>query len=372
MTTSILVPKIGMTQENITVVRWMKADEELVKAGEIVVVIETAKVTVDIEAPAAGLIFRLRQVNDKVRVGDILGAVADSRKEFDIFTTALHQEPKSEDSFFFEEEDTEGMRISVEGDKMIPVLEAEQEKLSLVPSLMGAEGDEAIRERVPFIGMRRTIARNLVASLRAAAQLTIVAEADMTELSLFRKELMLDIPDDRLTFVDMLVKLIAFALKEFPVLNSSIVGDEIIYWGHYHIGVAVALDDGLVVPVVRNADQKSLVAVSREIKRLTRKARQNQLNPEDFQGGTFTLTSGGRVEVEFMTPIINPPQSAILGIGKIGPKPTVHHGQVAIRTLTHLCLTHDHRVIDGVPAANFIGRLKDIIEHPVQFRNILK
>jgi pyruvate dehydrogenase E2 component (dihydrolipoamide acetyltransferase) len=136
--------------------------------------------------------------------------------------------------------------------------------------------------------------------------------------------------------------------------------------------VAVALDDGLVVPVVRNADQKSLVAVSREIKKLTRKARQNKLNPEDYQGGTFTLTSGGKVEVEFMTPIINPPQSAILGLGKIGPKPAVHQGQLAIRTMTHLCLTHDHRIVDGLPAANFIGLLKKIIEEPRQFQRILK
>jgi len=136
--------------------------------------------------------------------------------------------------------------------------------------------------------------------------------------------------------------------------------------------VAVALEGGLVVPVVRNADQKSLFAVSREIKKLARKARANELAPEHYQGGTFTLSSGGNVDVDFMTPIINPPENAILGIGKIGPRATVYQNQLAIRTMVHLCLTHDHRVIDGVPAAGFLGRLKEVIEQPKHFRRILK
>jgi pyruvate dehydrogenase E2 component (dihydrolipoamide acetyltransferase) len=124
--------------------------------------------------------------------------------------------------------------------------------------------------------------------------------------------------------------------------------------------------------VVRNVDKKSLVAVSREIRKLARKARENALQPEHYLGGTFTLSSGGNVAVDFMTPIINPPENAILGIGRIGPKPAVHQNRLAIRTMTHLCLTHDHRVIDGVPAAGFLGRLKEIIENPKEFRKILK
>ena len=155
-------------------------------------------------------------------------------------------------------------------------------------------------------------------------------------------------------------------------MNSTVVGDEIICWDEYHIGVAVALDEGLVVPVVRDADLKSLVALSREIKRLARKARQNELEPSAYQGGTFTISSGGKVETDFMTPIINPPQNAILGIGKIGQRPAVYQGQLAIRTMTVLCLTHDHRVIDGVPASMFLGRLKEMIEHRELFTKVLK
>ncbi len=220
--------------------------------------------------------------------------------------------------------------------------------------------------------MRRTIADNLHASLHTGAQLTIVSETDMTELARFRKGLLLDYPDTKITFVDMLVKILAFSLKEFPVINSTIVGDEIICWGEYNIGVAMALDGGLVVPVVRNADRKSLVKVSREIKALARKARNNQLTPEHYDGGTFTLSSGGKVETDIITPIIKPPENAIMAIGKIGPRPAVYEGQLAVRTMTHLCLTHDHRAVDGVPASLFLGRVKEVIEHPKLFEKALK
>jgi pyruvate dehydrogenase E2 component (dihydrolipoamide acetyltransferase) len=370
MITPILTPQLGMARDNITVVKWMKPDEAPVSLGEPVVIVESAKVSAEIETPAAGLVFRLIKVNEKVKAGDVLGVIADSREEFESHKATLDRGLESDDGFFFDQEDTEGIRISFE--EAAADWEGETEDLSPSPPPVELAGDGSVRQRIPFVGMRRTIAQNLVSSLRTGAQLTVVAEADMTELANFRRDLMLDNPEDKVTFVDMLVKLVAFALKEFSILNASIVKDEIICWNQYHIGVAVALDDGLVVPVVRNVDQKSLVAVSREIKKLTRKARQNKLQPEDYQGGTFTLSSGGKVDVEFMTPIINPPQSAILGLGKIGPKPAVHRGQLAIRILTYLCLTHDHRIVDGLPAANFIGRLKEIIEHPEQFRNILK
>jgi pyruvate dehydrogenase E2 component (dihydrolipoamide acetyltransferase) len=372
MITSISVPQVGMVQENITVAKWLKSDEESVSLGEPVVVIESAKVSVEIEAPAAGLVFRLSKVNQKLKTGDILGAIADSREEFETYKATLHRKPESDDGFFFDREDTDGIRISFEAQEVDAGWQEEPEDLAALPVSAELEGDGTVRRRIPFVGMRRTIAQNLIESLRTGAQLTVVAEADMTALADFRRDMLLDNPEDKVTFVDMLAKLVAFTLKQFPILNASIVQDEIICWDQYHIGIAVALDDGLVVPVVRNVDQKSLVAVSREIKKLTRKARQNKLNPEDYQGGTFTISSGGKVDVEFMTPIINPPQSAILGLGKIGPKPAVHQGQLAVRTLMYLCLTHDHRIVDGLPAANFIGRLKEIIEQPPLFRKILK
>jgi pyruvate dehydrogenase E2 component (dihydrolipoamide acetyltransferase) len=364
MITPILVPKLGMTQQNITVVKWLKGDGENVDKGQGVVAIETAKVNYEIEASAAGMVFRLKKVKDKVKIGETLGAVADSAQEFEEYRSSLPQEPEDGVGISFDEAgDEEGVRLSFEDD-------SEQETVSAVSA--ADLGDRLVLERIPFVGMRRTIADNLVASLQSGAQLTVVSETDFTELADFRREFLLDHGGDKISFVDMLVKLLASVLKEFPIINSTVMGDEIICWGEYHIGVAVAIEDGLVVPVVRNADQKSLAAVSREVKMLAKKARNNQLEPKHYQGGTFTLSSGGPVDVDFMTPIINPPQNAILGIGKIGPRPTVYGGKLVIRTLTHLCLTHDHRVIDGVPAAMFLGRLKQIIEQPELFRKILR
>jgi len=352
-----------MTQSGITVVKHTYKDGDAVEKDAVIVIIETAKVSYDVHAPAQGLVFYLKKVKDKVKIGDVLAVVADSREEFEEYKASLSQKPAAKAEFFFDtgEGEEEGVRLSFE--------EEEEVEAAMPPVDLG---DRKVLERIPFIGMRRTIADNLVASLQTGAQLTIVSETDMTELASFRQELLLDRPEEKITYVDLLVKILPFVLKEFPVINSSVMGDEVIYWGEYHIGVAIALEDGLVVPVVRNADQKSLVAISREIKKLSRKARGKELEPAHFEGGTFTLTSGGKVETDIITPIIKPPENAILAVGKIGPRPAVHQGQLAIRTMTHLCLTHDHRVIDGVPASLFLGRLKEVIEHPNLFRKMLK
>jgi pyruvate dehydrogenase E2 component (dihydrolipoyllysine-residue acetyltransferase) len=371
MISEIHIPKLGMTQSDITIVELSKKDGDRVEKDEKVAVIETAKVSYEIQAPAAGLIFYLRKVKDRVNIGAVLGVVADTQDEFDAFKGSVPAEEAEVDNSasLVEEGEEWGVRLSFEGEG----ISRPPSRGAHAPALpaVNLEG-RRILKRIPFIGMRRTIADNLVASLQTGAQLTVFAEADMTELAASRQHLSLDYPDTKITFVDMLVKILSVALKEFPILNSAVVGDEIIFWDECHIGVAVALDEGLVVPVVRDADKKSLVAVSREIKRLSKKARQNQLEPSAYQGGTFTISSGGRVETDFMTPIINPPQNAILGIGKIGPRPAVCEGQLTIRTMTYLCLTHDHRVIDGVPASLFLGRLKEMIEHRELFAKVLR
>lgn len=363
MITPILVPKLGMTQADITVVKWNLGDGESVEKGAPVVIIETAKVTYEIEAPASGMVFTLKKAKDRVRIGETLGVVAGCWDEFERYKSGLSLEPQNDAVFMLDETEEEG--------GVILSIEDEEESAAPVPPVMDMSGRKVL-QRIPFIGMRRTIADNLHTSLQSGAQLTIVSETDMTELARFRKALLLDYPESRITFVDMLVKILASSLKEFPIINSTIMGDEIICWGECNIGVAVALDEGLVVPVVRDADKKSLVRVSREIKALAKKARNHELTPEHFEGGTFTLSSGGKVETDIITPIIKPPENAIMAIGKIGLRPAVHEGQLAIRTMTHLCLTHDHRAIDGVPASLFLGRVKEVIEHRDLFEKVLK
>jgi pyruvate dehydrogenase E2 component (dihydrolipoamide acetyltransferase) len=378
MATEIRVPKLGMIQSDITVIELSRSDGDAVDKDEKVAVIETAKVSYDVYAPAAGRIFYLKKVRDKVASGDLLGVVAESREAFEAFKADLAPEEKKAPEAAptgapEEEEDAWGVTLSFEEEGPAEAGPPARPAPSPAPAPppVNLEGRK-IQKRIPFLGMRRAIADNLVASLQTGAQLTIVSKTDMTGLEGFRKELVLDYPDTKITYVDMLVKILAAALEDYPIVNATLVGDEIVVWDEIHMGVAVALEEGLVVPVVRNADKKGLGAVSREIKRLSQKARQNALGPEDYQGGTFTLTSGGKVETDIITPIINPPQSAILAVGRIAPQPAVHRGELCIRTLTHLCLTHDHRIIDGVPASLFLGRVKEIIESPELFRKVLR
>ncbi len=206
MISPILVPKLGMTQQDITVVKWLKGDGENVDKGQGVVAIETAKVNYEIEAPAAGMVFSLKKVKAKVKIGEALGVVADSAEEFEEYKDGLPQEAEDGMGLIFDEaEAEEGVRLSFEDD-------SEQETASAVSA--ADLGDRLVLERIPFVGMRRTIADNLVASLQSGAQLTVVSETDFTELAGFRRELRLDRGGDKITFGDMLVTLLVSALNE--------------------------------------------------------------------------------------------------------------------------------------------------------------
>lgn len=377
----IIVPKLGMSQGLVTLVEWIKADGEVAVEEEMVAVIETAKVAYHIPAPAGGRVFSIVREKEKAAIGQAIGVIAETREDFERYMNQAAPAGKvpSESEGLFDD------RPSLPGGGVELIFGDEAETGASTPETGTGAGwlapppqveidltGRRIKERVPFAGMRRTIADNLMYSLHSGAQLTVFSQADLTQLAAYRRELKLDRPEVNITFVDMMVGLLPTALKEYPILNSAIIGDEIILWDECHIGVAVALDGGLVVPVVRQADKKSLPAISREVKKLARRARDGQLAPEDYQGGTFTLSSGGPVEIEFVTPIINPPENAILGLGKIAQRPVVVDGELAVRTTVWLCLTHDHRVIDGVPAAMFLGRLKELMETPALFRKILR
>mgnify|MGYP006291255447 CR=1 FL=1 len=289
MASEIRVPKLGMVQSDITVIELSRNDGDAVDKDEKVAVIETAKVSYDVYAPAAGRIFYLRRVKDKVASGDLLGVVAESREAFEQFLAGLAPEEKKAPETASaaapqEEEDDWGVTLSFEEEEAAEAGPPARPAPSPALPRVDLEGRK-ILERIPFLGMRRAIADNLVASLQTGAQLTIVSKTDMTGLEGFRKELVLDYPDTKITYVDMLVKILAAALRDYPIVNATLVGDEIVVWDEVHMGVAVALEEGLGVPVVRNAGRKGLGAVSREIKRLSQKARQNQLGPDDYQGG---------------------------------------------------------------------------------------
>ncbi len=221
----------------------------------------------------------------------------------------------------------------------------------------------------PFGGMRRRIAENVARSAFTAPHVTLTLEVDMTEASEFRARLIPEVEQVygvRLSFTDMLVKAAAQALREHPRLNAALVGEELRLYAQQNIGVAVALDEGLIVPVIRSVGSKSLGAVSAELKQLVERARTGKFTPDDLAGGTFSITNLGAFGIDVFDPIIVPPQAAILGVGRIADKPVVINKEVQVRSMMNLCLSFDHRIVDGAPAARFLQRLKELLEHPLR------
>jgi len=214
---------------------------------------------------------------------------------------------------------------------------------------------------IPFTGVRRAVAEHMVESLRTMAQLTLQMEVDATELVKLREQLKSDLD---ITYTDLMVKAVATALRRHPLLNASLVGEEILLLDSIDIGIAVALDDGLIVPVVRNADTLSVAQIAQEARRLARGAREGTLSVDEVTGSSFTITNLGAYGIDGFTPIINSPEVAILGLGRIAEKPVVSGGEIVRRSMMVLSLTIDHRVVDGAPAAQFLGTLRGLIESP--------
>ncbi len=219
-----------------------------------------------------------------------------------------------------------------------------------------------------FGGMRKRIADNVVKSAFSAPHVTLTLEVDMTACAEFRTRLIPEVEKaygTRLSFTDVLVKATARALGEHPLLNAALVGNEVHLFAQKNIGVAVALEEGLIVPVVKSAEQKSLGVISAELKQLVERSRTGKFTPDDLSGGTFTITNLGSFGIDVFDPIIVTGQAAILGVGRIADKPVVVQKEVVIRSMMNLCLSFDHRILDGAPAARFLQRLKELLENPM-------
>lgn len=221
---------------------------------------------------------------------------------------------------------------------------------------------------VAYGGMRKRIADNVVKSAFTAPHVTLTLEVDMTSCAAFRSQIMPDIEKThgvRISYNDILIKAAAKALGEHPRLNASLANDEIRLYADKNIGVAVALEEGLIVPVVKNSEQKSLGSISAELKQLVERSRTGKFTPDDLSGGTFTITNLGAFGIDIFDPIIVTGQAAILGVGRIADKPIVVKKEIVIRSMMNLCLSFDHRILDGAPAARFLQRIKELLENPV-------
>ena len=234
------------------------------------------------------------------------------------------------------------------------------------PSVIETVTPQQATEVIPMSGIREIIAERMTLSLQTNASVTLHTEVDATAFVELRGMLndKLQAREVSLTYTDLLVKVVANALGEHPRINATLTDEGIHRLSEINIGVAVALEDGLVVPVVRNADKERLSEISEQVKNFAERARSNQLTPGELQGGTFTITNLGNFGIDAFTPIINPPESAILGVGRIVKKPVVHNDEIAIRSMLTLSLTFDHRVIDGAPAAQFLQTITGYIQDP--------
>lgn len=225
-----------------------------------------------------------------------------------------------------------------------------------------------VRDRIPLLGMRKAIAEHMVASLHTAAQLTISLEVDATELVALREKIVVGFETAigiRPTYTDLLIVLVTKALERNPVLNSTLDGGEVILHHDVNMGVAVALADGLIVPIIRQTQKCGLKEITRARFELARRAERGKLLPDDVQGGTFTITNAGGAGADISTPILNSPQNAILGVGRIVKKPAVFKDEICIRHLLWLNVTFDHRAMDGVPVARFLSDLEGMVQEPL-------
>lgn len=355
----VVVPTVGESVTEIFEVRILKGVGEYVTEGEVVLEGDSDKASIEIVSPVTGQVTEiLVEEGADFPIGNAIARVeekaipAEAGAPKDVSSSTATQESTST---------TEEIVADTPAPKATPAPAAVEPPQTVTP--VGAE------KRVKMTPLRRTIARRLVEAQQTAAMLTTFNEADMTAIFDLRKkyqERFVDKHGTKLGFMSFFVKAIVDSLQVFPAVNAEIDGDYIVYKNFYNIGVAVSGPKGLMVPVVRNADQLSFAEVELEIKRLAGLARNNKLKPQHFQNGTFTVSNGGVFGSLLSTPILNPPQVGILGMHTIQQRPVNVNGNVEIRPMMYLALSYDHRIIDGKEAVSFLVRVKNLVENPEQ------
>jgi 2-oxoglutarate dehydrogenase E2 component (dihydrolipoamide succinyltransferase) len=423
MSEKIVVPVLGESITEATVSKWLKSEGESVEADEPIVELETDKVNLEVPSPISGV---LSEINSKdgtvVEVGALLGSVSENgsgavKKEIikkieptvaenNVFNLEVpKKEPKIFDEGSEEKNSVEEPLILTNEVKEDINLETKEENQTLSPavrkivvenkidiqsvkgsgkdgrilkgdliSLMGAQPQPSERkiqygpeEKIRMTRLRQTIAKRLKQAQENAALLTTFNEVDMSSIMEMRKENQEDFQSRygiKLGFMSFFVKACIVALKSFPAVNAEIDGEDIIYKNYYNISFAVGTEKGLVVPVLKNADELSFADIEKNIKKISEKARDGKLTIEDLQGGTFTISNGGVYGSMLSTPILNLPQSGVLGMHNIVERPVVVDGEIKIRPIMYLALSYDHRIIDGKESVSFLKMIKENLEDP--------
>jgi 2-oxoglutarate dehydrogenase E2 component (dihydrolipoamide succinyltransferase) len=411
MAIEIRVPTLGESITEATVGKWFKKAGDPVQADEPLVELETDKVTLEVNAPSPGVLSEIvAETGQTVAIGALLGQVSAgaassapapspvaaaklARDSAPAAATAMPPAPAAakiaaEDKIDLASIAGSGKRGQVlKGDVLAAaaVAQAPAPVVALAPRQTPASAplpvsppaaarttapdDSAREERVRMTKLRQTIARRLKDAQNTAAMLTTFNEVDMSEVIALRaryKDAFEKKHGAKLGFMGLFVKACVQALKEIPAVNAEIDGADLVYKNYYHIGIAVGTEKGLIVPVVRGADKLSIAEVEKTIAGLGKRARDGQLTLEELQGGTFTITNGGIYGSLMSTPILNAPQSGILGMHKIQDRPIAIGGKVEIRPMMYLALSYDHRIIDGREAVTFLVRVKEALEDPAR------
>jgi len=407
MSIEIKVPSVGESINEVTLTKWIKNDGDWVERDEVIAELESEKATFEINAEKAGVLHTIAKENDTLKIGDIVCTIDDTAAK-----PASASKDSRVDKKIVKNEEAVSTPKDVPQDKGI---KTQEEKSNIIPSKdikatpvaaailadkkvdvkkvtpSGSNGRilkhdvlEALMNPGRAVGkelfsreekaekmsnLRRTISRRLVEAKNTTAMLTTFNEVDMSAIMDFRtkyKEVFKKKHEVNLGFMSFFTKASCFALQEWPAVNASIDGDNIVYHDYCDISIAVSSPKGLVVPVIRNAESLSMAEIEKEVVQLATKAKESKLTIEEMTGGTFTITNGGIFGSLMSTPIINIPQSAILGMHNIVERPVAIKGQVVVRPMMYLAVSYDHRVIDGRESVSFLVRIKEMLENPAQ------
>lgn len=399
MATPITMPKLGLSMKTGTISKWLKNEGDKIKKGEFIVEITTEKIKNKVESKAEGVMLKIvTPEGTMLPVGalicvigeageDIASIIADAAKNAAASKPAAGKAATSAAQSKLSAEELAKIKISPAARKMaeesgidytlitgtgpegrITKEDVEKAIAEGVGSAAEETDDRPAVKVIPYEGMRRAIGENMAKSYATNARVTHHVKVDMTEILALRKKMNEGVADkNKVSVTAILTKAVARALELNPCVNASLVGNEIRIWQDINLGMAVAIPDGLVVPVIRNANTKRLSDINREIVDLAKRARKNKLTLDEMSGGTLTITNlGGYGSVDFFTPIINPPEAAILGIGRTKEEPAAVNGQIVVRPMMGISLVFDHRIVDGAPAAEWLALLIGLIENPTR------
>jgi len=376
MPVELVVPSVGESINEVQIAKWLKEPGEAVAKDEGIVELETDKATLELPAPVAGTVTKfLKKVGESAGIGEVIGIMEEG--------AAPTAKPEKAAEPAKKEEET----------RVMPAAQRALAEKGLTPADVQATGpggrllkEDVLREPsptkgpiatpngreeeiIPMTPLRKRVAERLVQAQQTAAMLTTFNEIDMSEVQRLRAEFKDAFEKKygtRLGMMAFFVKATIDALKQFPALNAEIRGTDIVYKNYYDIGIAVQSAKGLVVPVLRDADRMSFAETERTIHDFGTRAKENKIELRELEGGTFSITNGGVFGSLFATPIINPPQSGILGMHGINDRPVARDGQVVIRPMMYVALTYDHRIVDGRESVTFLRRIKDAVENPTR------